>query len=272
VHVPIQIADQFGSKTLLLGAFFVAFFLLAAVAVRYATHRWIRQGYLAYFFLFLLVVNLTGMPLFPFVSWYKFSEPLPETITRYEIRVADAAGDELVYDARATPPMNGPHLWTVGERMATVYDRGKACRAGRFFLDRARRYRDRVQRDSFDLAERVDFPRHVLDRQWNANELDAYTEFTTLRIYRVTFETAPSGRAVESYRERLALAVDGTVVRHPADQQAVGADRAVSAATEDGEEGASPDAARTVSTCEPPSTSEPQTAATAPVAASPTQP
>lgn len=270
--VPIQIAGQFGSKTLLLGAFFIVFFLLAAVAVRYANQRWIRQGYLAYFFLFLLVVNLTGMPLFPFVSWYKFSEPLPETITRYEIRVADGTGDELVYDARASPPMNGPHLWTVGERMATVYDQKKACRAGRFFLERARSYRDRVQRDSFDIAERVDFPRHVLDRQWNASELDAYTEFTALRVYRVTFETAPSGRTVESYQERLALAVNGTTARHPTDQQAVGADRAVTATTGNSEDSASPDAARTVSTCESPITPEPPTAATAPVAASPTQP
>jgi hypothetical protein len=195
-------------QTIVLAVFVVGFFTLTAIAIAYHRRPLVRRGYLAVFFSLLLFVNVTTFTLFPFMHWYKFSEPRTEELSSHLIKVADSDGKELLYDARATPPLLGSSLYTLGYQMEEFYSEEKRSRVGRYLLAHACWYRERVERGSIRPLEWVEFPRHVLDYEWSRRELSTYAEFTAIRVYGVEIRTSEDGLRATSYEETRVLEID----------------------------------------------------------------
>jgi hypothetical protein len=168
----------------------------------------------AVFFVLLLVGNVTGLSIFPFMHWYKFSEPRGQEVTSYEIRVADADGNEIVYDARAAPPLINS-MSTLARHMHTDYDTETRERVARHLLTNANAYRERVEQKGADPAGLLAFPRHTLDYRWTEERLQGHSTFVSVRVYKLTTRTTDDGTELASRTDELVLEVtpDGDVTR-----------------------------------------------------------
>ena len=190
-----------------LAVFFLGFFVLTAIAIAFQRRRYVRTGYLAVFFSILLFVNVTSLTLFPFMHWYKFSEPRGEELTSHLVKVVDSDGEELLIDARATPPLIGSSYYVLGYHVDRWYSHGTRRderirrEVGRYLLSHVCSYRDRIERGPVPLTDRIDFPRHTLDYEWSRRELADYSEFTAIRVYEVEIRTSEDGSRVTSYTE-----------------------------------------------------------------------
>lgn len=188
--------------------FLVCFFALTAVAMAFHRRPLVRGSYLAVFFSLLLLVNVSTLTLFPFMHWYKFSEPRTEELSTHLIKVVDSEGRELLYDARATPPLLGSSFYFLGRQMEESYSEEKRSRVGRYLLAHACAYRERVESGSMRPLQWVAFPRHVLDYEWSRRELSSYSTFTAIRVYDVEIRTTDDGLRATSYEETPVLEID----------------------------------------------------------------
>lgn len=190
-----------------LAVFFLGFFACTlGVAVVSDRVPLARRGYVAVFFAVLVVVNVTGLSLFPFMYWYKFSEPREQTVTSYEIRVADGNGNEIVYDARAAPPMLNS-MSTLARQLDREYDRSTRRVVAQHLLESARDYRGRIDRGGFAPRGVLDFPRHTLDYRWTEERLTGYGTFTAVRVYALSTRTTDDGTTLEARTDRMVLEV-----------------------------------------------------------------
>ena len=187
---------------------YVLFFLGTLCCLAFAHRRIARQVWLAGFVATLLAVTLVGMPLMPVVDMHKFSEPNDEERTYYEVRIVDAAGNELEFDDRATPPTSGSRTSTIAGDMVAEYDDEERMAMGEFFASNAIEYRAEIESGGPPAYERVQPPRYVDDERWTADELAAYEEFEAVRVYERTITFNDETTAVESNTERLRLTVD----------------------------------------------------------------
>lgn len=189
-------------------SFFIGFFLISAIAIRFNRNKHIREGYIVLFICLLLFVNISTISLFPFMHWYKFSEPRTAETTSHLIKVVDSDGRELLLDARATPPLIGSSYYALGYQMDEVYSPEKRHEVGGYLLGNACQYRERLQRGSLPLTKLIEFPRHTLDYQWSAQHLNGYSEFTAIHVYDVRMQTSEDGRRITLYEETLTQAID----------------------------------------------------------------
>ncbi|WP_241431359.1 hypothetical protein [Natronococcus amylolyticus] len=189
-------------------AVYVLFFLGTLCCLAFAHRHVARQVWLAGFFTTLLAVTLVGMPLMPVVDMHKFAEPNDEERTYYEVRIVDAAGNELEYDDRATPPTSGSRTSTIAGDMTAEYDDDERLAMGEFFVSNAIEHRAEIESGGPPAYERLQPPRYVDDEPWTADELAAYEAFEAVRVYERTITFTDDTTAVESNEEQLLLTVD----------------------------------------------------------------
>lgn len=183
-------------------AFVVGFFLVSLVAIALNRNRTVRNVYIGGFFALLLVVNLAApVTPAPLVKWHKFSEVRDAEQTEYVFRVVDADGAELAYDDDATLEMGSVALTSIHLRMRTEFTPEKNAEVAQWMLDRAHVHRADVEANSW--TRYLAFPKHGLSNSWTPAVLDGYSEFTTLRLYRVDLTMSDDGSEVTSYSETL---------------------------------------------------------------------
>jgi hypothetical protein len=201
-----ELLSQFPTQLLRL-AFFLCFFAAAGVAIYFNDRTVSRQGFLALFFVFLLLSGSTGLFAWPFFNWHLYPGERSAEESFYELRVVDADGDELKYDARAAPPILATPVKRLTTQMATEYTAEQRRRMGCYLLDRARSYRAEVGEPS--IGEAVKFPRHQFGFRWQPRHLDGIDRITAVRGYAVTVEVTPDGRELERYDAEPAFTVHG---------------------------------------------------------------
>jgi hypothetical protein len=202
---------------LLFPVVYVLFFLGTLGILAFARRQYAREVWLAGFFAMLLAVTLVGMPLLPVVDMHKFAQPSDEEETYYEVRMVDAAGNELRFDDRATPPVTGTRTSTVAGQLAEEYTDEQRLEMGEFYLENAREHRQAVEDGDRSVTDRLQPPRYVDDRAWTAAELEEYEPFEAIRIYERTVVYSDDNTAVESNEERPRVTIDptdGTVTEH----------------------------------------------------------
>lgn len=195
---------------IILSASFVGFFVFAAILVRYRHRDLARKTFVTTVLVLLAVPLLVGVKFAPFFPYLLYSPSAPTEWTSQEIRVVTEDGTELLYDARAAPPMTGPVLNNLANQMVSTCDRDDARQLGGYLLANAREYREEVTDDSTDVVEWVQFPRHNLDYQWSAAQLEGKSRFTAIRIYRLHVTPTAEDGAVKEYDEQLVYEVRDT--------------------------------------------------------------
>lgn len=189
-------ASPFDSSDLLLGwttgdllelLVVVGFFVGTGVAFVLRSNDLVRRTFLALFLLGLVVAGTTGYDVEPFVTIEEFSSTSSETRTSYEIRVVDASGREVAYDARAAPPMLDYLLQRQARRLVTGYTVDERRAVAAHLLDEAREYRSAVESRSptRTVQQYLDFPRHRVEYRWTRTDLQHHDEFVGLRVYRI---------------------------------------------------------------------------------------
>ncbi|MFP9190323.1 hypothetical protein ACLI4Q_01465 [Natrialbaceae archaeon A-CW1-1] len=189
-------------------AVYILFFIGTLGVLALAHWGVVRQVWLAGFFATLIAVTLVGMPLLPVVEMHKFAQPSDEEETYYEIRVVDAAGNEIELDDRATPPMTGTRTSTVAGEMANDYTDEERLELGAFYLETIQEYRGMIEAGGPPAYERLQPPRYVDDHQWTADELEDYEEFEAIHIYERTVIYTDDNTAVASNEERHRVTID----------------------------------------------------------------
>lgn len=188
---------------LILPLFFVGFFVAALVALVFDTDPRVRKTYVTGLFVLILLVNVAGVTAPPLTHWQKFAQAYHEEQTVYEIRVVDAAGNELHYDHRATLSVDGVTIFILQRELVEERPRDEKIRRARFLLERAIEYRERVE--SRSPLRWLRFPPHGLDNMWTPARLDGYAEFVGIRVYRLDVVTGEDGRRVISVSETLVV-------------------------------------------------------------------
>lgn len=201
----IALVAGIGSSSMRLAGmlFFGGFFLAAFLAIRYAHVSRVRRGFLGGFFAVLVVVALVApvQPL-PMIQWHKFSNPVPQEETVYQLRVVDADGRELRYDSDATLEVDGVYLHRMLDDLVEA-EPAEQREIGRHLLEKAREYRVRLANPRPSRFFR--YPPGGLFGRWTAEKLAEYDEFVGLRVYEMTAETSPDGRTIVDTEEVLVL-------------------------------------------------------------------
>jgi hypothetical protein len=180
---------------------FVGTFTLTALAIHFRDRKGVRTAFMTVFIILLLLQGTVLPPGWPFNGWTLFGQEAPQNETRYEYRVADAEGNELLYDTRATGVLIGPVMDRYG-RKSTVGYWGETFTPAereqweRYLLSEARAYRDEVESGAYDAEG--EFPRHQLDYRWTQDRLEPYGEFVELRLYRVNIQLSETGENVQT--------------------------------------------------------------------------
>lgn len=190
----------------LVGAvFFLGFFAVAAVAIRYADVPLVRQAFVGGTFAVFVVVALVSpvQPL-PFIHWHKFSHPVEEIETQYQFRVVDVNGEELQYDVGATLVVDGAYLHRYVPRYVTA-DETEQQTVGTYLVDRANLYRDRIENPPVTRAIR--YPPGFVHDRWTPEKVAPYGEFVGLRVYEVTTTTSADGREVVDVSDELVVEI-----------------------------------------------------------------
>lgn len=199
---------------LILPGFYVAFFAGTLLLLALKERRYARRLWLTGFLSVLLVITLLGAPIVPIVDMHKFAEPTPEEQTYHEFRVVDADGDEIRYDTRAIPPMQGTRTSALGSAMVNRYDDERRLELAAFMLENAREYRAEVESGGPSAAERLQPPRYVDEERWTAADLADHSAFVSIRVYRHRIVFSADSTEIETRETTLQLEVtpdEGTV-------------------------------------------------------------
>lgn len=182
-------------------AIFFAFFASAGWALARPGSRAARGSFAAVFLACFVGAGVVGHIAWPFFGWHLYADGGRPVDHFTEVRVADAAGREIKLDARAAPPTMATPLNRMGGRVARLPDE-KAVPVAAFLLERARRYRERLESDR---AGRPlwKFPPHQTGFRWTRERLAGLGPFEELRIYRVDVRFSPDGTRLEDRRDRL---------------------------------------------------------------------
>lgn len=199
---------------LLLPGLYVAFFLgtlglLGVAQLRPRFARPARRLWLLGFFSGLAVTTAIGAPILPFVDMNKYSEPSDETFTYHQIRIADGDGNEIEYDSRAAPPVKGNSRESrLAAKLLRSYSDAERLEMARFLLESARDYRERVESGDTSPLEDLQPPRYVDDQAWTAGELEGFSTFESIRVYRGEMVYEADDTGIESHDRELRLVID----------------------------------------------------------------
>lgn len=181
---------------------FQGYYLLALAATVFHRNRLVRGIYLTGFLALASASGFTGTMAWPFFSWHLYAYEAPAHFVFLQIRVADRAGREIRYDARATPPSLTTPLRRFASQFAT-YSREDAQEFARFLLDQASAYRARLGQPDPTVWSRLRFPRHQLGFRWSSETISDFGDFEEVRLYRVEVALSHDGRTLLSKHERL---------------------------------------------------------------------
>lgn len=171
----------------------------AVVAVVFSDRPGVRPAFLAGFFTVLVVVNLVGLPVLPFMHWQKFSEVSDAETTVADFRVVTADGSEVRFDPRSVTNVDGAYMVLVTAEMRTASDERRA-ELSAYMLERARIHRTKVETRS--PLHYLRFPPHSLS-EWTAAELDGHAPFVGIRMYERTLVFSDDGTQIASDTETL---------------------------------------------------------------------
>jgi len=196
------IIDSISSELIFL-LIFIIFVLGTSFTLLFRDQVIIRRTYLVGFFTILIVVNLVGLQMFPFIHLHKFTASADDEMTFHEVRVVDENGNELIYDGRATAHFDEFQMQQIGESLANEYSDAEADRAARHLLEQAIEYREVVEKGG-EWHQNLRFPRHTRDYHWTSEEVASLEEFESIRVYKVTVDGSSGHddvRVVEETRE-----------------------------------------------------------------------
>lgn len=184
----------------------VSFLALTALALAFSDRPLVREGYLAFLLVGIVVVGLVGIEVVPFVHFLKFSEPDPQGVVSHELRVADDRGNELPYDARASPPLVYVQTRYLAANLPDE-DYDTQVEVSAYMLRNACTYRASVEAGDRSLLDRLRFPRHTIDYRWTRATLAEVSAFEAIRVYRLEIESSNDGTEIVSRHEERVLSV-----------------------------------------------------------------
>lgn len=176
--------------------------------------RYVKEFYLSIFLTGLFAVTLVGIPMFPFIEMHKFAHTHDDDHSYHEITIVDEQGNELEYDSRAAPPVQGTRVTHLATSMANEYSDEERLKIASFLLSNANEYKESVRRgDHKSLQARLSAPRYVDDSRWTQADLDGVSEFQSIRIYERTIQYSDDNSEVANSSRQLILEVDsnGTI-------------------------------------------------------------
>lgn len=204
-----QIVDTLSPfADLILPGFYLAFFGGTLLMLVLKHRAFARRLWLVGFLSSLLVVTVLGAPILPVVDMHKFSQPSSEEQTYHELRVVDADGNEIRYDTRAVPPMQGTRTSGVGHWMVERFDDERRLEMAQFLLSEAEEYRAELLADGRDGLERLQPPRYVDEERWTAADVRGLARFESIRVYRHTVVYDEDSTEIESRKTELRLEVN----------------------------------------------------------------
>lgn len=138
----MQGAPESLSQWFVTNGFFLLFWILTLVAF-VSRHRWVRNCYLAFFFVSMLAVGLiVTKTVWPFYHWHVWGRILPEQKEYLEVWLEDDRGRQVVYDVRAAPPLNPSILNRLfANRMWLLASRGEPDGIARWLLAKANNHK-----------------------------------------------------------------------------------------------------------------------------------
>lgn len=172
--------------------FFVGFFTLAALAVVFHKNKRVVSVYLLAFYTCQAATGIVGT-VWPICSGRLYPRVEPTERKYYEIRVVDSNGQELKYDARALNLTTATWLHRLPGDMQGYTDEQNQ-ELERYLLQKARGYRQVVERGALRIATLLKFPSHQFGFRWTKAMLHRYAEFTEIRRYRVRAVLSTDGR------------------------------------------------------------------------------
>jgi hypothetical protein len=161
---------------------YISFLSGMAVAYIFRDRYNMRKLCVGFFIICLLIPNIAGIHIFPFVNLQKYTYAADDTVTQYQIRVVDEQGQEIRLDPRAVEPIR-PHKIT--DVFAQDYSQDERDRTFRYIFEEARSYREYVQSRPPIRRSTLEFPDHDVNDRWTDSELEEYDAFTAVRIYKV---------------------------------------------------------------------------------------
>lgn len=205
--------------TVIKAIFFGLFFGGALVALVLRRRGSVRTAFVVCVLLLVLGSGLTGLQPIPIVNANEYSRIAPGLYEHYDLRVVDADGNELPYDPRAMRPaiQNEELAENIGrvdsgsEKTDVVYTPAERRDVSAFLLANAREYRQSVTAGGDPLSV-LKFPPHHLRGHWSAEELEGYSTFVAIRVYRVEVTFTDDGTRTVVGEERLVYEyhTDGT--------------------------------------------------------------
>ena len=167
---------------------------LAVAGTVFHRQRWVRWGVMTAIVVLSLLPGFAGRWVWPFFSWHLYAFEAPTEMVYYDIRVADADGDEWRYDARAASPTLATPIRRFAQKLPDKNpDEARALAA--FLLDRAEGYRQRVLSGDANYNW-FKFPPHQIGIAWDRQSLKEADAFESLRVYRIEAEITSDGRQV----------------------------------------------------------------------------
>lgn len=173
---------------------FILFVLATIGAAVFSRHKWVRAGYVSFLLTFILYCGLLGRAHYPFVSWHLFGYLAEPSIEFYEVRVFDAEGDEVKYDARAVRPALITPIRRLALQMRNMPDQ-QFQDLSRFLVERGRDYLERPR-----VLDMWRFPPHQIGIRWDKELVDPPVG---LRVYRRQILFSEDGRELVASTDTL---------------------------------------------------------------------
>ena len=199
---------QFG--TLLKIAVFFGFFVVSLVALVFRNREVVRRSYVAIILCLLLGSSLTGLQPIPVVNANEYSSVSSERYIHYDLRVVDIDGRELPYDPPAMRPAiqneelaeNMGKVGVGSNKTQLAYTPSQRREMAAFLLRNAREYRRQID-PGWDPLASLAFPPHHLRNHWTSEELNEFSRFVAIRVYRIEVTFTKDGRRVVTDGEQL---------------------------------------------------------------------
>ena len=136
------------------------------------------------------------------MSWHLYAHLYSADFQYHELRIADADGHEIQYDARAVPPSLATPIKRFAERLPDLTDTDQKA-FSRFLLENASTYRRKIEEGKPALLDWIPFPRHQWGFRWSESTLGELSSFEEIRVYLIQAELSDDGRHLLNETETL---------------------------------------------------------------------
>lgn len=190
--------EQFvvSNSEMIFPAVFLSVFVFAAVAIKY------KGQYRLIFVVFLVVMITTSATLaiavYPFTHAHRYSSVSEDVEQEYDIRFVDESGNEIFADPRAVSPTRTDIL---AEYIVENMTHKERVEIAAFLLEEASEYRSRVESPWPAVRHPPSRAGHI----WSRSSLEPYDEFTSVRIYHVTWTYESESPHVENKIENCVI-------------------------------------------------------------------